>query len=1285
MAVALDPACPAAVQPTMRVEPETEEEIRERIDRYKILQKLGEGGCGVVYMAEQTEPVRRKVALKVIKLGMDTKQVIARFEAERQALALMDHPNIAKVLDAGTTEKGRPYFVMELVKGVRITDYCDQSHLPTSDRLALFTQVCQAVQHAHQKGIIHRDIKPSNILVTLHDGVPVPKVIDFGIAKATEQPLTEKTVFTAFGQFMGTPAYMSPEQAELSGLDIDTRSDIYALGVLLYELLTGKTPFDAKELLQAGLDEMRRRIREEEPMRPSTRLSTMADADLTTIAQQRQAEPAKLTRFIRGDLDWIVMKCLEKDRTRRYETANGLAADIRRHLNNEPVVACPPSAAYRFQKMVRRNKLAVGAVTGVAVALVTGLGIAAWQYFEKSHAFNLAIAAEQRAQESAAKEAAHRKQAEANEQKAKTEAAKSRQVSKVLKEMLGAAGPSVALGRDATVLREMLEKTSVRIGQELKDQPEVQGDIYSTIGSTFVDMGDHRRAITNLELAVSSYRLAFTNDHRNLADSLSALGFCQSFTMDVTNGNRNARLGLEMARRCGDQEILFRCLMNYACSFNAWGMGSTEAEPYEREALELKKRMGNDPVGLAEAKHLFASFSTNADEYVKLLREALEVFQRELPAGHPHTVQGEFSLGQALVSAGKFEEAEQTLKKALDGFHKTHAPDHPYQSIVLRFLIRVLVEQGKMREAETELREHVASFPSNINYYLMLARFRMQFGSLVGATEALPRDLQAKLEKGEFSVSWAVSLLHVGANEKFEEYRRKYLDVAFAQNDFKGKMDTAKVFLLHSGSAQEVERTCQFAGLVITNASDGDRYYYLEQLNALLDLRRGQFASAKRWASRHVAKNEEWKPRLSEGWFIRALACAQLQLPESAKSSFAKGNELLAKNLPDGTEAYLFMGDEWMLARYLAAEAQKAITAIPATVTEGPEVKDTDDLAFEVAMRADDLVRTRQWQAASVELLNSLKLQPTNSFLANALFKLAEDSLRQEEPPAVDSVHEEIVTRLFWAYSNSLPAVVACLNEEARMTRFSLLLLKRGHLAEVESLFKSKTLTLAQQSYIYGRAGPRKEAIANYLRSIELKPDDAPSYLELAPLLLFDGNVDGYRRLCEQIVQRFSGTKDLRSADMVAKACSLDPRAGVKLEPVAEAAETAVTLGKDSEYFHWFALCKSMVEYRQGHFAGAINWAQKELAAAQRPADCDAATYSVLAMAQKQTGQASAAQEALIAATKLIDGKLPKLDSDDLGHQWENVLIAHLLLREAQALIQPNAALGTNVLKVGQP
>jgi WD40 repeat protein/serine/threonine protein kinase len=351
----------------------------DRIGRFKLREKIGEGGCGVVYVAEQEEPVRRKVALKIIKVGLDTQNVIARFEAERQALAMMDHPNIAKVYDAGATETGRPYFVMELVRGRKITDYCDQNQLSTRERLELFIKVCQAVQHAHQKGIIHRDLKPSNILVTFNDGAPAPKVIDFGIAKATSGKLTNHTVYTDLHQFIGTPAYMSPEQATMTSQDIDTRSDIYSLGVLFYELITGKTPFETQELLAAGMDELRRTIREQEPVRPSTRLSTMLAGELTTRARQRATEPPKLIHLLRGDLDWIALKCLEKDRTRRYETANGLAADLQRHMNNEPVVARPPSAAYRLEKAWRRHKITFAAATAVVLILVLGIAVSSWQ------------------------------------------------------------------------------------------------------------------------------------------------------------------------------------------------------------------------------------------------------------------------------------------------------------------------------------------------------------------------------------------------------------------------------------------------------------------------------------------------------------------------------------------------------------------------------------------------------------------------------------------------------------------------------------------------------------------------------------------------------------------------------------------------------------------------------------------------------------------------------------------------------------------------------------------
>lgn len=339
------------------------------IGRYKLLEKIGEGGMATVYMAEQRRPICRRVALKIIKLGMDTKQVIARFEAERQALAMMDHPNIATVLDAGATETGRPYFVMELVRGLPITKFCDANNLTTQERLGLFVSVCHAVQHAHQRGIIHRDIKPSNVLVTLHDGKPVPKVIDFGIAKALNQRLTEKTIFTRYSQMIGTPEYMSPEQAEMSGLDVDTRTDVFSLGVLLYELLTGGTPFDSEYLLGKGYGEMQRIIREEEPTRPSTKVSTLGDA-LTEVAKHRKVAPEVLRKLMCGDLDWIVMKTLEKDRTRRYETVHSLAEDVERHLRNEPITASSPGTIYHLQKFLRRNRTKVATWSAVAVIIV---------------------------------------------------------------------------------------------------------------------------------------------------------------------------------------------------------------------------------------------------------------------------------------------------------------------------------------------------------------------------------------------------------------------------------------------------------------------------------------------------------------------------------------------------------------------------------------------------------------------------------------------------------------------------------------------------------------------------------------------------------------------------------------------------------------------------------------------------------------------------------------------------------------------------------------------------
>ena len=384
----LDRLVPAGLEQTAAYLP-SEQPGTVVAGRYKLLESIGEGGMGTVWVAEQTQPVRRKVALKLIKPGMDSKSVLARFEAERQALAVMDHPNIAKVLNGGLTETGRPFFVMEYVKGVPITEYCEAARLSISERLQLFVQVCQAVQHAHQKGIIHRDLKPSNILVAPYDDRAVPKVIDFGLAKAIHQPLTERTLHTDHAAVLGTPLYMSPEQAQLNNLDVDTRSDLYSLGVLLYELLTGTTPLEKQRFKEAAWDEVRRIIREEEPPRPSMRLSS--SQTLPALAAARQTEPAQLTKLVRGELDWIVMKALEKDRTRRYDTANGFASDVQRYLDDEPVLACPPSTGYYLRKLLRKHRAAIAIAATFAVVLLVAAAVSTWQWREAEAARSVAV------------------------------------------------------------------------------------------------------------------------------------------------------------------------------------------------------------------------------------------------------------------------------------------------------------------------------------------------------------------------------------------------------------------------------------------------------------------------------------------------------------------------------------------------------------------------------------------------------------------------------------------------------------------------------------------------------------------------------------------------------------------------------------------------------------------------------------------------------------------------------------------------------------------------------
>jgi eukaryotic-like serine/threonine-protein kinase len=656
-----------------------EHALGERVGRYKLLDKIGEGGWGVVYQAEQEEPVRRRVALKVIKLGMDTAAVVARFEAERQALALMEHPNIARVFDGGATESGRPYFVMELVSGVAITDYCDQQRLTTRERLALLAQVCHAVQHAHQKGIIHRDLKPSNILVTRHDHQPVPKIIDFGIAKATEQRLTEKTFFTSPHQFVGTPAYMSPEQTGGRNVDIDTRSDIYSLGVLLYELLTGRTPFDARELLENGYEEILRTIRETELPRPSIRLTSLNPQDLATAAQRRRLAGAELVSTLRGDLDWIVMKCLQKDRVRRYESADALALDLARFLDHQPVLARPDSFSYRTGKFLRRNRVPMVTTAVIAGLLVTVIG------------FYTARLADER-------------------NRARQEAAKAERVSAFLTSLFTGANPYRAPEPDTLTARGLLDAGVERIEKELAGQPELLAEMSAVIGRVYMRLGLHQKARPLLERALAVQRQNGTSDER-IAQTLDALGILlrERGERDQARVLLAEALDIQRARdRSGNATAA--ALVELGRVYHVQGMNK-KAEPLLREALEIRRRvLGEENRETGVAYGDLGIVLMQEDDYEAaepLVRQALAIYRKGL-GDHPNLAGAISNFAQTLLNKGDFAGAEALFRESAAMFRRNLGDKHWRVANVLSNLSHPLREQGKHDEAIAVAEEAMA-------------------------------------------------------------------------------------------------------------------------------------------------------------------------------------------------------------------------------------------------------------------------------------------------------------------------------------------------------------------------------------------------------------------------------------------------------------------------------------------------------------------------------------------------------------------------------------------------
>jgi eukaryotic-like serine/threonine-protein kinase len=710
-------------QPAGRLAPTTNQTPLARpgtqIGPYKLREQIGEGGFGVVFVAEQEKPVRRKVALKIIKPGMDTKDVIARFEAERQALALMDHPNVARVLDAGATDTGRPYFVMELVHGVPITDFCDKNKLSTRDRLLLFADVCRAVQHAHQKGIIHRDLKPSNIMVTLHDGKPVAKVIDFGVSKALSQQLTEKSIYTAYGQMIGTPSYMSPEQAEMSGLGIDTRSDIYSLGVLLYELLTGSTPLDANRLRASAYAEILRIIREEEPQRPSLKISTLGK-QANIIAEHRHTDATQLRHELTGELDWIVMKCLEKDRSRRYETATGLARDIDRYLHDEPVEACPPSLAYRLKKFARRNKKPVLAASFVLLALCGGMIATAWQAVRATKAEARAIAESQekeRARQEAVTNANKAIAAAVEERKAKDLAQRRLTQIEKANDILG----SIFLDLDPreeeeqgkplrAMLGERLEQAAAQLDAEAVGDPLTVARLQHTLGTSQRMLGHYANAIDLLDKARQT-RLALLgpNNQETLRSTdawAAALGFSgqHAKALEIHEQVWTAQKATLGPDHPDTLESEFKVGMGY------WHTGQREKGLKMLEHVQARSQevLGpNDKHSLLTTNFLAATYSSNGqfEQAIPLLQQTLARQQETFGPNHIGTVFTKRNLAIAYLNSGQFDKAQPLLEESLVKFKEKLGEDHPEVLNTLHAVSSTYRMTGRLNKAIPRLEE----------------------------------------------------------------------------------------------------------------------------------------------------------------------------------------------------------------------------------------------------------------------------------------------------------------------------------------------------------------------------------------------------------------------------------------------------------------------------------------------------------------------------------------------------------------------------------------------------
>jgi serine/threonine protein kinase/Tfp pilus assembly protein PilF len=1262
--------------------PRPQHQDPESIGPYRILERVGEGGMGLVYKADQRQPVRRIVALKVIKLGMDTSEVVARFEAERQALAMMSHPNVAKVFEAGVTEQGRPYFAMEFVAGVPLTDYCDQNKLTTRQRLELFIPVCHAVQHAHQKGIIHRDLKPSNILVALFDGQPVPKVIDFGIAKATNQALTQRTLYTQTGSLIGTPEYMSPEQAMTNGLDVDTRTDVYALGVILYELLVGSVPFDPKTLRAQGLDGIARIIKETEPQKPSTRINTLAvgrradsnpSRSLDEVAQRHRTDARSLRREIRGDLDWITLKAMEKDRTRRYETANGLAQDIRRHLDNEPVSARPPSTLYRLGKLARKHRAAAVATIAVAAALLiaiigTSIGIVRTRQALHKAEIAEASANEQKRNALSLLEDVKKAKAAAEVQAKRAEAA-----NQFMRGMLGSTSPGKSGEKGTADLKvtDMLDRAMAQL-DALKGQPEMELDGRLTLASTYLSLDQADKAVENYKRAVALSRGI------SGSESEQTLQITADLLLAMTQSNPAAALALAResvataGRVLGPRHPITLDMRNSLGSvLFAAGLNSG-AEQIFRDLIQEARQSGSLAHGGKGSARFFNNLAMvlssqgRSAEAEQLQREAIEVAKAEKDPDARRTAKLLHNLGKTLYAENKLAEAQKAYAQALQYERKELGDSHPETLTTTMALAELFEQQGQFGEA-LPLRQELSK-------RLFLTQREESFDVLV--QRFIAAELQLRLGQEQ-----AARQIFVDTIAKLRK---------LAQKD----------------DAQEAVARNWWAYAQLLGGLRTDRAWSGPAIQAQAAHVAWLGLMAHSWGEPALDSVDWSKLRFKiEGWngaaAVQGGGAIEGGLSELWTTADPKpGVYLISVFIPrrDAKEirsAHWMLVAPWKLSLHSSpnldgrAQEQDIKKVLAATPTEerleptlcydrfgmigrgfGP-FHGVDGYLVDAVSSSADMPAGEYRLRAFSDGRNRVFVD--GRVLLDSAENLNIIPIRRDEGPG----HE---LRVQWSQgSRQLRLTVEPASREADAKWIATV----GPLNELEAaserlddqIARAKPVTavlLAERGFVRASSGRFDEADDDLAKAIALDPTDHWAWYHRGTLLAYLGKSEAHHELSRAMVERFKKTPDASIAERTAKTCLMLPGSVDDPALMLKLMDQAVASG--GQYLAWFQMGKGIAEYRAGHYRAA----DEVLATAKKTFPTGHAAVTCLlfrAMALHKLGNSAEAAtmfQAALSDLRQFDEVPGKQDLNGTTG-LENWFVCHVALREAQQALATDA------------